>query len=497
VITRIKVTWTPALDARVAGYDVQQKESANSVFIAAPSVIGRMATTAWISGVRDQVLHDVQIRSAGPAREVSDWVTVSNYLVLGKSAPPADVGSLTFVNPVVYWPRNNTDDDLAGYVVRYHTVNDWASATPAHKEGFVTETQFDTSKLVGGLVYMLVKAVDTSGNLSAAASWLQIDLRPPVPTSFTISRQPDGTRELSFVLASPPSDLDGFKIRYFLGSTSDWSAMTPLHSGVQKTSPLETNQLAAGTYTFAIQSVDQAGNESPTQLFVGPVALGDPRIAGAFEDLREEPIWPGAKTDCHVDSTTGWLVANSTATWATPATWAAWTLWNKTPKSPLVYTRHIDIGVKTKFTPLVSVLADGTQTLEERHSDDDITYSAYAAIGPQIDARYIDIRVTITGTYPKIKSERIILSGTPVIEYIEDVSTAALTGSYRIGVGDVRLPIVKSYSAIKRVDVTGQSVGGTFTWSLEDKNTAVGPRVKLYVGGSLTDVTIDATVIGV
>jgi hypothetical protein len=72
-----------------------------------------------------------------------------------------------------------------------------------------------------------------------------------------------------------------------------------------------------------------------------------------------------------------------------------------------------------------------------------------------------------------------------------------LTGAHRIGVGDIRLPIVKTYNVIKKVGISGQGVGANFSWDQIDSDTSVGPHVKLYVGGVLTDVTFDADISGV
>lgn len=506
IITRVKLTWGAVQDPRVAGYDVQSKRSTDTIWQFAPSVIGQGNTTTWVTGVQDGILMDFRVRAAGSLREVSEWTEFDSYPVIGKTAKPADVGVITYIESVISWLPNTSDDDLAGYVVRYQpnwASADWTSALPAHQQGFLTSTEFDTVKLVGGQVTMLVKCIDTTGNESSNVSSKQIDLRPPVPTGFTVTRQPDGTRELAWILASPPSDLDGFRIKWFLGATSDWTAMTLLHSGVLKASPFESNQLAAGTYTFAIKSVDKAGNESATALFITGLTIGDPRIAGSIEDFLEEPSWTETKTSCHVDGATGWLVANGSGTWATAPTWAAMDAWVVTPAGSIQYERKIDVGLITTFTPLVTVVADaagGALTIEEAHSNTDSGYSAFAAVGPELLTRWIKIRVTVTGTFPKIKSERIILSATPVEEVIEDIVPSALTGAYRIGTGNIRLPITKVYNVIKKVDLTFQSItaGEIWTWSLEDKNTSVGPNVKLYKGGVLNDPPkIDATVRGV
>jgi hypothetical protein len=118
-------------------------------------------------------------------------------------------------------------------------------------------------------------------------------------------------------------------------------------------------------------------------------------------------------------------------------------------------------------------------------------------VGPQVDARYIDIRVTSTGTFPKLKTMRTILSAALTQELLEDVVTSALTGSYDLGVGNVRLPITKPFTVIKSVKVTLQNVGGGWSWELIDKNTSVGPQIKIYNNTpSLADATIDADIQG-
>lgn len=196
---------------------------------------------------------------------------------------------------------------------------------------------------------------------------------------------------------------------------------------------------------------------------------------------------------------TGWLVADGFATWASlPATWAGWAEWNKTPRSPISYIRTVDVGFKTKFVPLVTVLADGAQVIEEQHSDDGLAYSAYAVVGPQVDARFVRFRVTVSGAYPKVKTMRIILSATPITEIIENQNSASLAGAYRIGVGDVRMPIVKVYSSIKKVDVMLQSVGAGWSVELLDKDVTVGPHIKIYnSSNALADAVFDATVTGI
>jgi hypothetical protein len=137
---------------------------------------------------------------------------------------------------------------------------------------------------------------------------------PPNVTNLFVERQSDGTRVFSWVLNSPPPDIDGFELRYTIGPSGTWLTGLPLHTSVIKASPFETNQLAAGQYTFMIKAIDTSGNESTDAVTVIST-IGDPRLAGALVQVECRALgWPGTKTDCFVDPA-GELVASGTVTW--------------------------------------------------------------------------------------------------------------------------------------------------------------------------------------
>lgn len=319
---------------------------------------------------------------------------------------------------------------------------------------------------------------------------------PPDVNAFLVSRQSDGTRQFTWTLTDPPADLTGYEIRYKLGTETDWNAMAPMHSGALLASPFESNQLAAGTYTFAIKAVDIFGNKSVNATFI-QATLGDPRLSGALEVFDEfADAWPGTKTSCHIEASTGYLQPDETDATPWTGTWAART-WIKTPATSISYERLIDVGVVATFSPLVTALADGTVTITEAHSDDGVTYTSYATAGAPVTCRYIKVKITVTGALPVLRSAITILSASPISEDFEDMATSGLTGSYRIGTGDIRIPLTKTFAVVRRVDVTLQNVGAGWSWELIDKDTAVGPRIKIYnASGVAADATIDATVRG-
>ena len=325
---------------------------------------------------------------------------------------------------------------------------------------------------------------------------------PPDVATFLISAQPDGTRQFDMALAGPlPPDFSGYAIRYRLGSgwTSYDNDLAPLHAGILTASPYETNQLAAGVYTFAVKAVDDSGHVSANATFI-QATLPDPRMAGVLVNVQPHLSgWPGAKTSCAIDPGTTSLIANDTTTWAGLTTWTAWARWNVTPAGTISYEHSaIDLGVSLPFVPLVYVLATGTVVIDEQHSNDNVTYTAYAAAGPLVTARYIRIRVTVTGSFPLVQQMDIKLSGEPILEDLADINTAGLTGSYRIGVGDIRVPIKKTYSIIRQASVAAlQNVGAGWSWVLIDKDTTVGPRIKIYnASNALADAVIDVHING-
>lgn len=323
---------------------------------------------------------------------------------------------------------------------------------------------------------------------------------PPDIASLLVSRQSDGTRQFDWALPGlPPPDLAGYKIRARVGTNAawGWNDLNPLHDGLLTASPWESNLLDAGEYTFAVKAVDDSGIESANATFV-IADLGDQRIAGVLMSvLPHTQGWPGTKTDCYVVGTA--LEAKDNDTWASHTTWSGWTRWNKTPKTSIIYEHAVlDIGGILPFTPLADVICAGTATVEESHSNDNASYSGWAAAGSPITARYIKIRVTVTGaTIPVINLVNIKLLAESVSEEINDLLTSTLSGSYRIGTGDIRLPIAKTYQLITQVQVTLQNVGAGWSWELIDKDNAVGPRIKIYnASNTLADASIDAFIRG-
>ena len=411
VISRIFVEWVEsAVYPYTIQYDVEYKAVTDSDWIPADSVAVASGANTFIGPVDDGFTYHVRIRTVGPNNATSAWVESAYHIVIGKLAPPPNVDSLSVI------------------------------------------------------------------------------------------RQADGTRQFSWALSVPPADLAGYKLRYKLSPDQAWDDMLPLHEGLLLSSPHETNLLAAGVYTMGVKAVDTSGNESAAAMLINST-LGDPRIAASLYGIdvgRSGAGWPGTLTDCWHSEDERVLYADNNDTWDDlPATWDAWTSWNTNPSTPVIYEHTaIDLGAILQFTPVVSVSGNGTFTVEEAHSDDDITYTSWAVPAGQISARYIKVKVTCAQTsgVPSITGLFINLSADVIDESINDLDTSTISSP----AGTFRLPIAKTYTTITQIQIALQGVGGGWSWVVIDKDAALGPLIKIYnATPALADATIDVYVKGV
>lgn len=324
---------------------------------------------------------------------------------------------------------------------------------------------------------------------------------PPDVTQFLVFKQPDGTREFTWTYASPPLDHAGFIIKYALGSGLAWAALSSVPGAEELPKGIrswERNVLSAGSYTFGIKAIDTSGNESTNAVLID-ITLGDPRIDESFVivDLFVDG-WSGTKTQCHVARDNGILYALDQEDWDDKAVWDDWTPWATDPFLSITYEHPaIDIGAIVDFTPLVNILHDGTTTtIQEAHSDTDSGYTAFADIGPLVNARWVKFKVVITKTSGLIAvtGGEIILSGTPIVEYIEDLDTSTLTGANRIAVGHVKIPFTKAFARFRHANVVSiQNVSAGWDSVLISKlDLTNGAEIKIYNSSAvLADATID------
>lgn len=167
VVSRLRITWPQHPDIAVlqAGQiEVQYKDiTSNGAW--SPLVVPGNETAVVTSEVQDGATYLIRAR-ARTTLAVSDWCGTLLHTVLGKTASPADVASLTLSGTTLTWPPV-ADIDLAGYRARfnYGSNTNWSVSAPLH-DGLLTSSPYTLQVVPPGTITILLKAVDTSGNES-------------------------------------------------------------------------------------------------------------------------------------------------------------------------------------------------------------------------------------------------------------------------------------------------------------------------------------------
>lgn len=167
IVNGVRVTWAPILDASITsnGYvEVQYALMTDGVWRS--QTVPGGDTQLVFAGVADGAAIVIRARTKN-AVAVSDWSLQVAHIVIGKTEPPPDIQNLSISGSVLAWSLPRRVPDLAGFVFRFHYGNnlDWNSATPMHT-GVLTESPYDLITRPGGVVTIMGKAIDTTGNVS-------------------------------------------------------------------------------------------------------------------------------------------------------------------------------------------------------------------------------------------------------------------------------------------------------------------------------------------
>lgn len=173
LVSRILVSWD-ALTSSSRVIDLEWQPVGGTTW-QHTSVTGDK-TSAYCSPVQDGEFYVIRAR----VRDVyfqssSDW-TYETHQVIGKTMPPDDITDLSISGAVLNWTRAG-NIDLAGSVFRFHYgINfDWGSAANLHS-GIITQAPFDLITRPSGIVTIMGKNVDTSGNESAHVASVVMNL---------------------------------------------------------------------------------------------------------------------------------------------------------------------------------------------------------------------------------------------------------------------------------------------------------------------------------
>lgn len=130
-----------------------------------------------LTPVEDRETYEIRVRSIDDRTgEASLWTATFTHTVIGKTSPPPDVEMLVLEGSRLRWNYTTPPRDHAGFLVRQRTGTSrlWDGATEIHEQVIRTT---DFLILVHPQVQtFLVKAVDTTGNVSTNPAVLTIGL---------------------------------------------------------------------------------------------------------------------------------------------------------------------------------------------------------------------------------------------------------------------------------------------------------------------------------
>jgi len=180
VVNGVRVSWAPISDASVSSggtVEVQYYVMPNGPWRSV-SVPGG-DSQAIIVGIPDSAIIAVVARTRNTLA-TSGWGVQQWHTVIGKTELPPNIENLSIAGSVLSWSMPRRVPDLAGFVFRFHYGNnlDWGSAAPLH-DGIITENPWEPKTRPGGVVTIMGKAIDTTGNVSPATANIVMNLGDP------------------------------------------------------------------------------------------------------------------------------------------------------------------------------------------------------------------------------------------------------------------------------------------------------------------------------
>ncbi|WP_420011971.1 host specificity factor TipJ family phage tail protein [Tateyamaria sp.] len=331
------------------------------------------------------------------------------------------------------------------------------------------------------------------------------DFPPGHPTNFLIDVLGDGTRRLRWTPPDAPH-LAGVVIRYFppaAGTPPEWDNMTRLHSGLLTASPLETVEPAQGAWTFVARAIDTNGNlsERDTRIKaeIGPQRQGD----AILWRCPSAQGWPGTSQGARPSNDgRDALEGGGVYTWSDLDTWSTWVSWGAGAGDEgarfMAYTPPPeDLQTEVVFALQWSGETEGAVTVQARIGATRAALLRAAwvdhAAGTTLTARWVQVRWRLRGDGSELLSlDHLCWSiiAPSATRRLLDRNTAQWAGSAASG-----REVPHDLALVTDVDVTLQSVGAGWTWSLASKSPL---RIKIFDGqGNPADAVVDIIVRGI
>lgn len=335
-------------------------------------------------------------------------------------------------------------------------------------------------------------------------------LRKPPPDIDSISVSGDN---ISWAPVDVP-DLAGYLLRFNYGVNSWWEGATPLHEGVITETPYGVIRRPQGLVTILIKAIDTTGNESNEAVWLSYV-FPEVLVDNVLLDFPQDPTFPGVITGGAVVG--GELLADDTDSFWEPPTSP---LYGPSTEDFYLASQYGELVYEFQFTPtdvgmlvllyeiagdgyLIEYQAGGGEPFYESpdtdpmwEPGDEMTYGAPSAwaVWPgsiEVDGTLeVRFRITVQGGLVQgaITALSAVVDVPDIAERLEDVAISA---------GGTRLPITKTYHAIRTVQLTVQAGGTGRSAMTVDKDPALGPLVQIFnAAGTAVAGVLDADIQG-
>lgn len=287
VVSRIYATWEPAEDAFVERYEIQWKLSSATTW-SNGQMLPEGSTDFYISPVEDGVKYDVRVRAVNVVGVRSSWLTVTGHTVIGKTAPPPDVDSFRVARMAdgtrrFDWRMDDIPADVrvgGGYRIRYSLDPGaaWEDMTALHS-GLLQASPYETNDLAAGTYRFGIKAVDSSGNESTNALYIQATLGDPRLRNVLVQR-------FEHLLGWPGTKTDCFvdEEGVLRAGSTGWAGLP------------ETWADLASTWADIAQTVDEIVYETPV-IDVGADASFTPLVSFIVNGAVTVEMKTGSEAD--------------------------------------------------------------------------------------------------------------------------------------------------------------------------------------------------------
>ena len=284
VVSRLRISWPQISDAAVrqAGRIELQYRNATATGPWASLVVPGDETQVVTTEVEDGVSYLVRAR-ARTSLALSDWGLQQLITVVGKTAPPSDVASLSATQETLgvrlTWPAI-TDLDQSAYQLRTGGsawgVGDTALAS-------VSATSFLWAIQTSGSLVVRIKAVDTSGNLSLNATATTVIIAGPsapgAPATGTAYTVVGVNETLAWSIPASGFAIDRYQVRY----GASYAAGTAIDSTKATSLTRKVNYTGARSYWVA--AIDVAGNTGSATAIATSISA-----PGVVQSLRADVV---------------------------------------------------------------------------------------------------------------------------------------------------------------------------------------------------------------